>query len=364
MDDEAPPEKKQDAGAPAWVMTFADLMSLLMCFFVLLLSFSEMDVAKYKQIAGSMREAFGVQRKHKVKEPPKGINIIAQEFSAGRPDPTPFNIVEQMTTDTMKMYLDTGDKKRKRDEGEKGRKGGGPKVESGHDGNEKGAQKEQGQMATTQEELVVVPKADAMELLKAKQAAEERKKKLQNAAREIRSALGQEIDKGTVDVETTDQRIVIRIRDKALFGPASSYLRESFRPVLVRVGKILKGVEGRIVVAGHTDDLPIFTERYRSNWELSSSRAVSVVHELIDEAGIEAARVAIEGHGDTQPVAPNDSPENRARNRRVEIILEQGDDLVASGQIAASDVGDEAPAAAPATAEPAEQPETPGGKQE
>ena len=90
-----------------------------------------------------------------------------------------------------------------------------------------------------------------------------------------------------MDVETTDQRIVIRIRDRALFGPASAYLRESFRPVLIRVGRILRGVEGRILVAGHTDDLPIFTERYRSNWELSSSRAVSVVHELIDEAGIE-----------------------------------------------------------------------------
>jgi chemotaxis protein MotB len=73
-------------------------MSLLLAFFVLLFSFSEMDKAKYKQVAGSMKEAFGIQRVIKVKEPPKGINIIAQEFSAGTPDPeTVRNILRQNT---------------------------------------------------------------------------------------------------------------------------------------------------------------------------------------------------------------------------------------------------------------------------
>ncbi len=92
MSDEAP-AKKGDEGLPAWVMTFADLMSLLMCFFVLLLSFSEMDVSKYKEMAGSLKNAFGVQRDIKVREPPKGINVIAREFSPGRPEPTIMNVV-------------------------------------------------------------------------------------------------------------------------------------------------------------------------------------------------------------------------------------------------------------------------------
>ena len=82
MSDQAP-AKVVEEGLPGWVMTFADLMSLLMCFFVLLLAFSEMDVSKYKEMAGSMKNAFGVQREVKVKEPPKGINIIAREFSPG-----------------------------------------------------------------------------------------------------------------------------------------------------------------------------------------------------------------------------------------------------------------------------------------
>ncbi len=332
MDDDSPPEKKKDEGAPAWVMTFADLMSLLMCFFVLLLSFSEMDVAKYKQIAGSMREAFGVQRKHKVKEPPKGINIIAQEFSAGRPDPTPFNIVEQMTTDTMKAFLDTGDRRRKHHDGKKGRKGGGRQPDSGHDGAARGETREQGQQEVTHEELVMMPKADAVELLKLQQA-ERRRKELKKAGERIRKALADEIRKGSVDVEVSDKRIVIRIREKASFASGSAYLRESFRPLLVKVGRILKETDGRILVTGHTDDVPIFTEQYRSNWELSSARAVSVVHELIDEAGIAPKRVAVEGRADTRPLVPNDSAANRARNRRVEIMLIQGDDFTTGNEL-------------------------------
>ncbi len=100
---------KAATGAPAWVMTFADLMSLLMCFFVLLLSFSEMDVQKYKQVAGSLREAFGVQRLVESKIMPKGTSIIAQEFSPGRPTPTPINEVRQQTTDETKENLDFSD---------------------------------------------------------------------------------------------------------------------------------------------------------------------------------------------------------------------------------------------------------------
>jgi len=93
-------------GSPAWMATFADLMSLLMCFFVLLLSFSEMDVLKFKQLAGSMREAFGVQTQIKVEDIPKGTSIIAQEFSPGRPEPTPLNEVRQMTINNDMTTLD------------------------------------------------------------------------------------------------------------------------------------------------------------------------------------------------------------------------------------------------------------------
>ncbi|MFT7129910.1 MAG: chemotaxis protein MotB, partial [Gammaproteobacteria bacterium] len=93
-------------GAPGWMGTFADLMSLLMCFFVLLLSFAEMDAMKFKRLAGSMAQAFGVQNKLDLKDPPKGTSIIAQEFSPGRPEPTPINEIYQHTNDITQLSLD------------------------------------------------------------------------------------------------------------------------------------------------------------------------------------------------------------------------------------------------------------------
>ena len=93
-------------GLPAYMGTFADLMSLLMCFFVLLLSFSEMDVLKYKQIAGSMKFAFGVQNRVELKDIPKGTSVIALEFRPGRPEPTPIEIVMQQTVENTQVELD------------------------------------------------------------------------------------------------------------------------------------------------------------------------------------------------------------------------------------------------------------------
>lgn len=368
-------------------MTFADLMTLLMCFFVLLLSFSEMDVAKYKQLAGSMKEAFGVQRKVEVKEPPKGVNVIATEFSAGRPNPTPFNVVEQITSDDARQFLDTGGRQRKAgDDGEptKGKKSsideGDLKESAAQDGSggrdqNKGlgsggetaqakaeaqtqaealakaeAAKAQQARDTLDEQMVMLPKEDALRGLKAKDA-QEREQKLQQTAKMIRAALRWEIKDGAVDVETEGQKIVIRIREKASFSSGGADLRENFRPILDRVGQILKETEGRIIVSGHTDERPIATSHYRSNWDLSASRAVSVVHELIDISRIPSARFSIEGMAETQPVVPNDSAENRAKNRRVEIKLLQGDDLETTGTLGATpETGAAVPAAKPKTA--------------
>lgn len=101
MADECP--KCPPEGLPPWMGTFADLMSLLMCFFVLLLSFSEMDVLKFKQIAGSMKFAFGVQSKLEVKDIPKGTSVIAMEFSPGKPQPTPIETIQQVTTEVTRQ---------------------------------------------------------------------------------------------------------------------------------------------------------------------------------------------------------------------------------------------------------------------
>ncbi len=262
---------KAATNAPAWVMTFADLMSLLMCFFVLLLSFSEMDVQKYKQVAGSLREAFGVQRLVESKIMPKGTSIIAQEFSPGRPTPTPINEVRQQTTDETKENLDFSD--------------------SEHKG---------------------------------KGSAEHAQESSEQAAR-ILEMLKEEVELGQLDVETAPGKTIIRIQEKGSFGSGSAVLENPFEPVMAKISDVITQTSGHIVVGGHTDDIPIATQRYRSNWELSAGRAVTVVHHLLRYNALDESRVLVQGHADSRPLVPNDSRANRARNRRVEITIVESD---------------------------------------
>jgi len=360
MSDQAPAQVIEE-GLPGWVMTFADLMSLLMCFFVLLLAFSEMDVSKYKEMAGSMKNAFGVQREIKVKEPPKGINIIAREFSPGRPQPTIMNVVRQMTTNDLRVNVDLGKERRQpvptpKSEHEPDRDNTSkPHEQAKHKVDQQAGQKA-GLTEVQKKELEQAKKLAAVrlqqklkdeqqlnnsqaqqnkadnidqksleELVKAKVAAEKRRK-LERNAKLISQALGREIKGGSVDVETEGQKIVIRVREKASFGSGRAELKGAFRPILERVANILKDSEGKIIVAGHTDNVPIYTERFRSNWELSAARAVSVAHEMMLATKVPSDRFLVQGFADTKPMVKNNTPANRASNRRVEIILQQGED--------------------------------------
>jgi len=374
MSDQAP-AKVVEEGLPGWVMTFADLMSLLMCFFVLLLAFSEMDVSKYKEMAGSMKNAFGVQRKIKVREPPKGINIIAREFSPGRPDPTIMNVVRQMTTKDLHVNLDLGKERRRpvptpKAEHEPDRdKTSKPHEQSKHKGDQQAgltdtqkkvleqakklavvrlqqklkAEQQMGNSQAQQKKADGIDQKSLEELIKARVAAEKRRK-LEHKAKLISQALGREIKAGSVDVETEGQKIIIRVREQASFGSGRAELKGAFRPILERVANILKDSEGKIVIAGHTDNVPIYTERFRSNWELSAARAVSVAHEMMLATGIASDRFLVQGLADTKPMASNDTPAKRASNRRVEIILQQGEDKPSDN----GDISGEKPAAAKA----------------
>ncbi|MCX4190986.1 flagellar motor protein MotB [Methylophaga sp. OBS1] len=263
---ENPNRAKRDAeGLPAYMATFADLMSLLMCFFVLLLSFAEIDALKYKMVVKSLENAFGVQREVPKDEIPEGTSIIAQEFSPGEPKPTPLKVVRQDTMDE------------------------------------------------TREQLKVTADAEQLAQQQVKEVAEE--------TQEFREALEQEIQDGLIVVESQFSRIVIRIREKGSFPSGDARLNPGFVPILRKIHDVLLTTDGRIAVAGHTDNVPINTPRYRSNWELSTSRATSVVHELLAPGQIPAERFVLEGYADTKPLVPNDTTENRAQNRRVEIIV-------------------------------------------
>jgi len=274
-------------GLPAWMGTFADLMSLLMCFFVLLLSFSEMDAMKFKRLAGSMAQAFGVQNKFDVDDPPKGTSIIAQEFSPGRPEPTPINEIWQKTEDLTEMSLEVACHNEY-------------DVEQGEEGYDAGVK---ARIKEKLEELIEETQEDAYELAE---------------------KLNKQIISGEIEIETVGRKIIIRIREKGSFISGSATLSPKYREVMHEIRTVLELMPGNIMVIGHTDNRPISTARFRSNWELSSARAVSVAHELMSTGEVNEKRFEVSGLSDTKPIASNDTAQGRAENRRVEILIMQG----------------------------------------
>ena len=275
-------------GLPPWMGTFADLMSLLMCFFVLLLSFSEMDAMKFKRLAGSMAQAFGVQNKLNVTDVPKGTSIIAQEFSPGIPSPTPINEIWQKTEDITEMSLEV----RNNDEYD---------TEAGDEALEAGIQ---ARVREKLEELIEETQADAKELAE---------------------ALNEEIIAGEIEVETEGRKIIIRIREKGSFKSGSHELSDDYYDVMDEIRGVLLQKPGKIQVQGHTDNIPLrSTARYRSNWELSTSRAVTVAEALMVDDDINPRRFEVAGFADTKPLVDNSTREGRIRNRRVEIVVRQG----------------------------------------
>lgn len=278
MSEDSLEKKCPPAGSPAWMATFADLMSLLMCFFVLLLSFSEMDALKFKQLAGSMKEAFGVQRNIKTKEAPKGTSIIAKQFSPGKPIPTKIKVMRQQTTDRPKRNI---------------------KFTDSNSMNNK-----------------------AREAIK-KELEKETAKKSQETVKRIKASLNQEIKKGTIDVIGKNDEVVIRINEKGSFPSGSATLNKDFDKIMKKISFLVKSTPGDVIISGHTDDIPIYTYLFRSNWELSSSRAVSVLKAIIKNQKIDPKRLSVQGHAETLPIASNKTATGRAKNRRVEIKIKQ-----------------------------------------
>jgi chemotaxis protein MotB len=309
MSDEAecdcPPE-----GLPAYMGTFADLMALLMCFFVLLLSFAEMDVLKFKQIAGSMKNAFGVQSKVHVRDIPKGTSIIAKEFSPGKPQPTVIEAVMQQTIDITKETIEFDE----------------PDEDDPDEG--EGVEKDKGLGPDNNTDVSKEEKSDAEIIKEAQQAAKAEKlaaAEAEELAQEIAAKMSTEISEGQIELLAKGSYVVIRIREKGSFASASDTIERQFLPVIGKIEDILVDTEGEIRVAGHTDNLPIDNEYFRSNWELSGGRAGSVTRELLKSGKLDKSRFVITGYADTKPIADNSTLEGRATNRRVEIIIVQGE---------------------------------------
>jgi chemotaxis protein MotB len=267
------------SGAPPWLTTFADLMVLLMCFFVLMLSFSELDEQKFKIVSGSLTETFGVQTEVTATDTPLGTSAEEREFSPAIPEPTAENEVRQSAADPDGSALDA-------------------------------------ELTLRARELA------AQEAAAAAQAAE------------LRALFRQDIDDGRLLIRQEGTNVVIQLLEKDSFPSGSAALEPGSQETLARIGRMVADMTGAITVSGHTDNVPVRSGgAYRSNWELSSARAASVAHELL-AAGLEPARLMVSGHADTKPRVANDTAANRALNRRVDITFANGRDRPGPGQAA------------------------------
>lgn len=240
-------------GAPDWVVTFGDLMSLLLCFFVLLLSFSEVDRQKYKMVAGSMAKAFGVQRQDKVFDSPKGTKMIAMNFDQ---DFVPHQ---------------------------------------------------------KREEFV---KTQAVETV-----GEEIKKELQQQLEGLENK---------IEIEVMGHQTTIRLTGETTFDSGQSEIKPQLKPLLGEIGNRLKGTNGDLIIAGHTDNVPVNGIRFKSNLQLSIARAAEVAEFMINQVNIDPSRISTMGFGKYRPIDTNDTAGGRERNRRVEIILTEPSETVDS----------------------------------
>jgi len=249
-------------GAPDWVVTFGDLMSLLLCFFVLLLSFSETDRAKYKQVAGSLAKAFGVQYETKTMQPPQGISMVAKDFDQ-----------ELLPTQRRDEFISMAQRK-----------------------------------------------LDAEKI-----AAQRRKEVGEQLKHEIEESLqnmegGDEI-RDLINVNVGENEVTIQLMGETTFDSGKAEIRPEMLPLLENVAAVLKKQEGDIIVMGHTDNVPILGGPYKTNLALSMARAASVADFMLKEGRIEPKRVSTMGFGEYRPIDTNTSPEGRQKNRRVEIKL-------------------------------------------
>ena len=162
------------------------------------------------------------------------------------------------------------------------------------------------------------------ELSKSKKKLEQAKAELEKKSAEyqsLASSLQGEIEAGRVEVSELKGKLTVKMKDKILFASGSATVGQDGKVALRKVAEALRGVQGRVIrIEGHTDDVPTGGGAFPTNWELSTARALAVVRYL-QENGVDPSRLAGAGYGQYQPIAPNDSPEGRSQNRRIEIVL-------------------------------------------
>ena len=223
-------EEIKEPSSPFWMATFSDMVTLMMVFFILILSYSTIELQKFKGAMSSLKGALGMMPEMGSTVPNRNLNIRQK-------------LTTRLTGSTEKQA----------------------------------------------EELIKTIKEMNLE--------------------------------NSIEVDITSTGVNIRVGSELLFESGRAQLKSRSFPVLKEIAKLLREDVMEIEVVGHTDNVPINTVKYPSNWELSSARAMSVIRYFHDVERIPAKKLAAKGHGEHRPLVPNSNARARARNRRVEIFI-------------------------------------------
>lgn len=255
-------EKAPEVGAPLWMASYGDLVTNLLCLFVLLYSFTILDMEKFEKIAYSMRMAFSNNN----------VNIMDEKSGDTMISITPF---ENMTLTTN----ESGDSK------------------EGDGGENAGQGLSEAEKAEMKKAQIVKAKVDIEKLVQDMGLSE------------------------NIKVIEEESYIIFRIDSIILFDTGKADLKAEANPVLTRMITVLQELKTDIMVQGHADDRPINTPAFPSNWELSTKRATNVVKYMIEVSGIDPKYLTATGNAEFKPIVPNDSEYNRQKNRRIDIII-------------------------------------------
>lgn len=310
-EDEEPPRRH---GSPLWMTTFADMITLLLAFFVLILSFSDLNVNRFKDVSGSLQKSLGKQDALPVVvAPPAETQLVAGPTTETAP--LPEQLARDLGTLQKSLSMDlVGKKVQLRTENGKlvlqlPARGSGIMPQEMVD--------LYGRIADAQSQV-----ESQVEIREGGEEDEQRNDTARQL-KQLREMLASEIAKGEAQVERDGERIVIRMVVQGSFYSGSADLSPDFMPMLTKIGRSIAAAGGRITVEGHTDDIPLSGHnRFRSNWDLSGARAASVADYLTEQAGVPRERVVVRGMADTKPLAPNDTREGRAKNRRIEVLVD------------------------------------------
>lgn len=305
---QAPPEDPPK-GAPAWQSTFADLMNLLLCFFVLLYAFSSTDVDKFEAIAASMSKAFSIF------DP--GGDSVGEGDAVGNGVSQLSNISE-MVSSLGKNTTGNSDNKDYNEEGM-----GEETFESESFSKEDLSTGEESGQASDNSDQTDKDQSKDISDAEAKQQLEESGlKESEELAERIEESVNEEDLSKQIDIDFTSQYVSLTMNGSLLFDSGSATIKDSAEVTLEKVSKILEAYAGgTIEIEGHTDNVPINTAQFKSNDELSDARALSVFEYLRDNADLDPAMIKHTGRGDYVPIADNGTPEGRQLNRRVEIRI-------------------------------------------